>query len=372
MQKKYFGLILGGGQGTRFWPWSTEEVPKQFLNIIGDEPLIAQTYNRLKTIIPPENIYVVADIKYVWWIMDSIRGFQQSHLITEPVPRNTAPALILANIYLSRIDEEANVLVVPADHYIPNTDVFATQMRDALEFADNKCVITCGIRPNMPHTGYGYIKFDEKSSTHSNMNEFYDVLEFREKPELPVAEHYLKEGNYYWNSGMFVYKVKHFKEFLGDYAPYYYIQYTELGKAFHHKLSFYETFANMKAESIDYALMEKLPEVKMFKAKFEWNDLGSWSTVYELHPKDEQNNLRLKENNLFIDSRNSMIFSTTDKPVAAVGLNNIAVINTDNGVLVADMNELQRVKEVIKKLSEEPGPVHKGRDPGDDIEEKDW
>jgi mannose-1-phosphate guanylyltransferase len=320
------------------------------LNIVGDEPLIAQTYNRLKTIIPPENIYVVADIKYLWWIMDSIRGFQQSHLITEPQPRNTAPCLILANIYLSRINEDANVLVVPADHYIPDTDIFAAQMRDALDYADNKCIITCGIKPNTPHTGYGYIKFNENSSAQFNKNKFFDVEEFREKPELPTAEQYLQLGNYYWNSGMFAYKLKHFKEFLGDYAPYYYIQYTELEKVFHHKLSFYETFTNIKAESIDYALMEKLQEVKMFKGEFAWNDLGSWSTVYELHQKDEQNNLTLKKNNIFLDSSDSMIFSTNNKPVAAVGLKNIAVINTGNGVLVADMSQLQRVKDVLKKL----------------------
>jgi len=353
MHKKYFGLILGGGQGTRFWPWSTAQVPKQFLNIIGDEPLITQTYNRLKTFIPPENIFIVADIKYLWWIMDSIRGFQQSHLITEPQPRNTAPSLILSNIYLSRIDEEANVLVVPSDHYIPDTDIFAAQMQDALNYADNKCMITCGIKPNMPHTGYGYIQFKEDNPTHGIRNEFFDVVEFKEKPDLSAAEEYIKAGNYYWNSGMFVYKIKHFKEFLGDYAPYYFIQYTELEKVFHHKLSFYETFTSIKAESIDYALMEKLPEVKIFKAGFEWNDLGSWSTVYELNSKDTNNNMKLKKNNVFIDSTNSMIFSTNDRPVASIGLDNVAVINTDNGVLVADMKDLQRVKEVIKRLKEQ-------------------
>jgi mannose-1-phosphate guanylyltransferase/mannose-6-phosphate isomerase len=259
----------------------------------------------------------------------------------------------LANIYLSRINEDANVLVVPADHFIPDTETFASQMQDALEAADNKCVVTCGIKPDMPHTGYGYIKFNENSSFQTGKNEFFDVMAFKEKPELQVAEQYLKQGNYFWNSGMFVYKLKHFKEFLGDYAPYYFIQYTELEKVFHHKLSFYETFTNIKAESIDYALMEKLKDVKMFKAKFDWNDLGSWSTVYQLNSKDEQNNMTLKKNNIFIDSKNSMIFSTNDKPVAAVGLKDIAVINTDNGVLVAEMKDLQRVREVIKKLAAE-------------------
>ncbi len=353
MSKKYFGLILAGGQGTRFWPWSTEEYPKQFLNIVGREPLITQTYDRLNMFIPEENIYIVADIRYLGLVMDAIPGFRQANFITEPSPRNTAPSLILSNIYLSRIDPDANVVVVPSDHYIPETNIFAAQMQDALNFADNRCIITCGIKPNAPHTGYGYVKFNREISSETGVTEFFDVIEFKEKPEMGVAKQYLAEGNYYWNSGMFIYKLKYFKEFLGEYAPYYFIQYTELLKVFHHKLSFYEIFCDIKPESIDYALMEKLPEVKMFKAEFGWNDLGSWSTVYQLKTKDDHNNVVERNNNILIDSENTMLFSTTDKPVAAIGLKNVVVINTQNGVLVADMKQLQRVKEVIRKLDEE-------------------
>jgi len=353
MSKKYFGLILAGGQGTRFWPWSTEEYPKQFLNIVGREPLITQAYNRLNAFLPEENIYIVAEIRYLGLIMDAIPGFRQANFITEPSPRNTAPSLILSNIYLSRIEPEANVVVIPSDHYIPDSDVFATQMLDSLDFADNKCIITCGIKPKTPHTGYGYINFNREISSEMGRTQFFDVLEFKEKPGLTTAEKYLEQGNYYWNSGMFIYKLSHFKEFLGDYAPYYFIQYAELLKVFSHKLSFYETFCSIKPQSIDYALMEKLSEVKMFKAEFQWNDLGSWATIYRLKSKDNYDNVVERKNNIFIDSQDSMIFSTTDKPVAAIGLKNVAVINTQNGVLVADMSELERVKEVIRKLAEE-------------------
>jgi len=350
MSKK-FGLILAGGQGTRFWPWSTEEFPKQFLEIVGEEPLITQTYNRLSTFIPKDNIFVVADIRYLGHIMDAIPGFRQRNFITEPCPKNTAPSLILSNIYLSKIDPDANLLVVPSDHYIPDTEIFASQMSDALDFADNKFIVTCGIKPETPHTGYGYIKFNPDTVTKTNNTEFTDALEFKEKPDLELAEKYLKDGNYYWNSGMFIYKLSHFKEFLGDYSPYYFIQYTELLKVFHHKLSFYELFTEIKPESIDYALMEKLPEVKMFKAQFTWNDLGAWSTVYDLNPKNPDKNVTRGKQNIFINTKNSMIFSSIDKPVAVIGLDNIAVINTQNGVLVADFNQIQRVKEVIAELN---------------------
>lgn len=351
MNKKNFGLILAGGQGTRFWPWSTENFPKQFLNIVGKEPLITQTYNRLKTFIPEENIYIVAEIRYLGLIMDAIPGFRQLNFITEPTPRNTAPSLILSNIYLSRINPEGNVLVVPSDHYIPDTEIYASQMKDALEYADNKCVITCGIKPYIPHTGFGYIKFNKEKTDKLNNTKFYDLMEFKEKPEKAVAEKYLNEGNYYWNSGMFVYKLSHFKEFLGEYSPYYFIQYNELEKVFHYKLAFYELFSNIKPDSIDYALMEKLPEVKMFHAEFKWNDLGSWSTVYDLNSKDESKNVSCGKDNIFIDTKNSMIFSTLDKPIAALGVSNLAIIDTPNGTLVADMSQLERVKEVIQTMN---------------------
>ncbi|MGE5342876.1 MAG: mannose-1-phosphate guanylyltransferase [Candidatus Omnitrophota bacterium] len=353
MNNKNFGLILAGGQGTRFWPWSTEEFPKQFLDIIGDEPLITQAYNRLKTFIPESNIYIIAEIRYLTHIMGTIPGFSQSNFIMEPIPRNTAPSLILSNIYLSRVNPDANVLVVPADHYIPDTDTFAEQMTDALDFADNPCVITCGIKPTMPHTGYGYIKFDESQPMKKGKTGFFNLLEFKEKPHYDLACQYVQEGNYYWNSGMFAYKLSHFKTFLKEYSPYYFTQYNELEKVFHSKLTFSECFANIKAESIDYALMEKLPHVKMFKSEFEWNDLGAWPTVYELNPKDDRNNVSRGDRNVFVDSDNSMVFSTIDKPVGVLGLNNVAVIQTAHGLLVADMSHMQRVREVIKHLSQQ-------------------
>ncbi len=343
---------MAGGQGTRFWPWSTEDIPKQFLNIVGEEPLITQTFNRLKTFIPAENIFVVADIKYLGLVMDSIPGFRQANFITEPTPKNTAPCLLLSNIKLSSINPDANVLVVPADHYIPDVEIFAQQMKAALEYADNECIITSGIKPNMPHTGYGYLQFDPSSGEESGGTEFFDLNEFKEKPDRETARQYVDSGNYFWNSGMFVYKLRHFKNFLGEYSPYYFIQYNELEKVYQHKLALYELFCGIKPESIDYALMEKVKEIKMFKAGFEWNDVGAWTSVYELSEKDTENNSGNNQNNVFVESRDSMIFSTTNRPVAVLGLENVAVINTSNGILVADMGKLQEVKRVIKKLDQ--------------------
>ncbi len=340
---------MAGGQGSRFWPYSTERRPKQFLNIIGKDSLIRQTYQRLERFIHRENIFVVADKKYLDQVVESIPGFPRSNFIEEPCPRNTAPCLILANIFLSRIKEDANILVVPADHYIPDTDIFAGQLQDALSFAGQKCIVTCGIKPHMPHTGYGYIRFEQKASDRLNQTEFFTVHTFKEKPELEVAKGYLKAGNYYWNSGMFVYKLKHFKAFLEQYSPYYYEKYLELAGTFDSKSQFREIFSGIKPDSIDYALMEKVKEVKMFAAAFPWSDVGSWSSVYELNPKDAHHNVNIKENCL-LDTKNSLVFSTEDKPIAVIGLKNVAVIHTEDGILVADLEEVQQVKKVHELL----------------------
>ena len=341
---------MAGGQGTRFWPWSTEKKPKQFLNIIGKDPLITQTFNRLKKFIKPENIYIVADRMYLGLITESIPGFDESNFLEEPCPRNTAPCLILSNIVLCRKDDNANVLVVPADHYIPDADVFAGQMSDALEFADNRYIITSGIEPDSPHTGYGYIKFMEKGSSISGSTEFFEVEGFKEKPEFKVAKNYLEEGNYCWNSGMFVYKLKHFKDFLEKYADYYFRKYVELEQQFDNKAEFEKVFSNIKPDSIDYALMEKAEEVLMFKAKFKWSDVGAWSSVYELNEKDKKNNVSSSESNILIDTENSLVFTTGGKPVAVVGLKDVAIISTENGVLVSALDELQKVKDVLRLI----------------------
>jgi len=265
-----YALIMAGGQGTRFWPYSTENKPKQFLDIIGGSSLIGQTYDRLRAFIPPENIYIVADRKYQDLTLRAIPDLNRSNYIVEPSPKNTAPCLILANIVLSRMDPEGILLVVPADHYIPEKDIFAKEMVNAMSAAEERVIITSGIKPYIPHTGYGYIKFDGNSGSDTGGTEFFNVMEFREKPSLEAAEQYVNEGNYFWNSGMFIYKLRYFKEFLDEYAPDYFNFYCDLEKKFDDPDNFGKAFSGVVPESIDYVLMEKVKEVKMFGAGFTW------------------------------------------------------------------------------------------------------
>ena len=340
---------MAGGQGTRFWPYSTEKVPKQFLSIVGKQPLILQTYNRLKAFIRRDNIYIVADRKYLKLTQKSIPGFREANFIAEPSPKNTAPCLILANIVLSRKDPDANILVVPADHYIPDLDIFTEQMRDALEFADNPAMITAGITPHTPHTGYGYINFDPSRSERLNQTRFFEVKAFKEKPKLPRARKYVRKRNYYWNSGMFVYKLKYFREFIEEYNPYYAEQYEQLEKTFKDKNKFRAVFNRITPKSIDFALMEKMKAVKMFQAKFSWSDVGAWSSVFELNARDSKGSVNIN-NHVAIDSHNCLLFSTENKPIAAIGIDDLVVINTPEGILVAPMDQVQKVKDVVGLL----------------------
>lgn len=349
MKNHHYALIMAGGQGTRFWPWSTAAKPKQFLSVVGEEALIRQTYNRLQRFIPIENIFIVADRKYLPAVLECLPGFPQENYIVEPAPRNTAPCLILANIFLSRRDPDAHLLVVPADHHIPDTEVFAAQLRDALDFAGERVIVTAGVKPDSPHTGYGYIEFVADEAVRGGDTPFHPVRQFREKPDRQTAEGFIQAGNFYWNSGMFVYRLRHFREFFQQYSPYYFEQYQALEAAFTDPAAMERVFCAIRPDSIDYALMEKVREVRMFQAAFRWNDVGSWSSVFEMNPADENGNVR-RGNTVAIDTRDSLVFAVDDRPLGIIGLQDVAVISTANGVLVCPRTELQRVKEILAQL----------------------
>lgn len=340
---------MAGGQGTRFWPWSTEERPKQFLEVIGGQSLLAQTYRRLAKLIVPRNIYVVAAPRYRDAVRKCLPGFSGGNFIAEPVARNTAPALILANIRLSEISEEINLLVTPADHYIRDERMFSLQLKDALACADTRCIITAGVKPVSPHTGYGYIQFNRRKYRTQREEKFFQVEEFKEKPDEKTARTYIQKGNYFWNSGLFVYKLRFFKEFILAHSPYYGACYRRLESFRKNENRLASVFASIRPESIDYALMEKMDEARMFEARFGWNDVGSWSSVYEINQKNRDGNV-IKGNTVAIDTSDSLVFSVTDKPLAVVGLRDMAIIQTDSGLLVSKMHETQKVKQVSALL----------------------
>lgn len=351
---QHIALIMAGGQGTRFWPMSSEQKPKQFLAITSDKSLILETFDRLKEIVPSEHIYIVADGRYAPQIAEALPGFLPNNLIAEPSPRNTAPCLIYANIFLSRRYENANVMVVPADHHIPDTDIFSRQMKDALLYADNRCIITAGIKPAYAHTGYGYLEIDDNASDSLGLTRFHPVSAFHEKPALDLAENYVKSGRHYWNGGIFIYNLHHFRDFIRQYAAEYFQHMRSLELSWEKPQEVRTGFAQFKSEAIDRVLMEKMKEACMLKADFSWNDVGSWSSIYELAAKDDQGNA-LTGNGLTIKSRHSMICNETPVPVALVGVDGLSVIVTAQGILVTRTDRAQEVKEVPGRLAGDQG-----------------
>ena len=350
--KEHVALIMAGGQGTRFWPMSSEKRPKQFLAITSDKPLILETFERLRRIVSPEHIFIVADGRYADQISQALPDFPLANLIAEPQPRNTAPCLIYANIFLSRRYENANLVVVPADHHIPDSDSFARQMKDALDYADQRCVITAGIKPLYAHTGYGYIEADESLGDSHGLTRFQPVRTFHEKPDHQRALTYINSGRHYWNGGMFIYNIHHFRDFIREYAPEYFQHMRTIEQCWEDAQEVKTAFGLFKAEAIDRVLMEKMTEARMFKADFAWNDVGSWSSIYELADKDGDGNCRRGEG-LLVNAHKSMIVNELHIPLALVGVDGLSVVATADGILVTRTDRAQEVKEV-------PGRLEKG------------
>lgn len=342
-------LIMAGGQGTRFWPWSTAEKPKQFLPVAGSVPLVTQTFRRLARFIPPERIYVVAEARYRELTLAAIPEMAAENYIVEPAARNTAPCLIWAGVVLARRHPGSRLLVVPADHWIGDEETFAGQLTAALEMAGQAGIVTGGIRPDSPHTGYGYIQVDPGRCRRVDGTDFYASLGFREKPDAATAAEYVAAGTYYWNSGMFVYDLATFRRLLERHAPEYFAFQQELERAGDDPAAVTEAFARVHPESIDYALMEKAEDVCTFPAAFHWNDVGSWSSVYDMGEKDADGNV-CRGDTVVIGARDSLVMGQGGVPVAVVGLENVAVIHTASGVLVAPRDRLQQVKDVIAEL----------------------
>ncbi|HDP95569.1 MAG TPA: hypothetical protein ENN40_09450 [Candidatus Aminicenantes bacterium] len=342
-----YALIMAGGQGTRFWPYSTPRRPKQFLPILGTDPLITRTFRRLEQVVARDRIYVVAEEGYRAAVMEALPDIDPENYIAEPMPRNTAPCMILANIVLSRRDPAGRMLVVPADHHITDEKTFARQMRAALEFAERPVIITAGIVPDHPHTGYGYIRYTTARAERLDNAVFHPVETFEEKPDAQTAAKYLSHGGYCWNSGMFVYKLRHFRTLLERFAPEYADGYGKLEAAPLKDVP--QVFAAMPPLSIDYALMEKGAEAWMMPADFDWNDVGAWASVFELGNRDENGNVA-GPGHVLLDSRDCLVFSTGNTPVGLIGLEGVGVVQTQNGLLVGKLDLMQRVREVLQDL----------------------
>ena len=363
-------IIMAGGSGTRFWPASREDRPKQFLNIIGSRSLIEQTVLRVAPLTEETNIYLVINVLHRE-LTEKIFEQRQVKILAEPVGRNTAPCIGLAAMHLRRDAGDVPMVVLPADHYIADEEAFRSTLKAAAKLAQAGGIVTIGIPPTRPETGYGYIlKGPEQKPVLSHP--VFLVERFVEKPDLQTASQYLVSGQYLWNSGIFVFTPNTILQEIQQHLPKVYQGLTTIERQLNqtaYQATLEEVYARWPSISIDYGVMEKTSRpVYVLPGSFGWSDVGSWEALYELRREewDEQNNL-VAGSALLVDTRGCFIHSRTERLVATLGLAGVLIVDTPDGVLVADLRRSQEVRQLTEEVEKRRNnsatkpPRHEGR-----------
>ncbi|SMO48039.1 mannose-1-phosphate guanylyltransferase (GDP) [Solitalea koreensis] len=353
-----FVVIMAGGVGSRFWPVSRTNYPKQFIDILGvGKTLIQQTFERFAKICPKENILVVTNEIYRDIVLEQLPDIKPSNVLGEPIMRNTAPCIAYASHKISRKNPDATIVVAPSDHLILEEENFCSIIKESISFASkNDCLITLGIVPSRPDTGYGYIQRTDKS-TESN---FYKVKTFTEKPDLELAKTFLKSGDFLWNAGIFVWNAKAIKTAFEKYMP-------EMNDIFKEGRVLYNTpketefiknaYTRCKNISIDYGIMEKADNVYVRPSSFGWSDLGTWASVYDVKTdKDYVGNVVIGSKNVIMyDSANCMVRVPKNKLVILQGLDDYIVVETGDVLMVCKKSEEQMVKQIVADVKQNTG-----------------
>lgn len=355
-----YAVIMAGGGGTRFWPWSREKTPKQLLPILSSRTMIEETVNRLHSFLPAQRILVVTSSHQINKIRRVLANLPGSNFLVEPVGKNTAPCLGLAAFRLKQLHPEAIMVVLPADHFIADQQKFLKTLKVATAFAQKEnFLITLGLQPTAPETGYGYIQKGELLARRQGI-EIFKAKAFREKPNRVLALSYLEEGNYLWNSGMFVWRVGTFLKALETCLPELYQEMTILpeilGTAKERRL-LSKIYASCPAISVDYGIMEKAANVAMIRASFLWDDVGSWSALWKIYPKDQEENVYLfkKKNGqgkiLALDSSGCLIRAEKNL-IALLGMKDTVVVEAGGAILVCAKDKSQEVRQILAQIKE--------------------
>jgi len=346
-----YTLIMAGGSGTRFWPRSKTQKPKQYLNIFGESSLLQDTIKRFATFTEKENIYIVSSATQAKVLEEQTPMLPKQNLIYEPVGRNTLPCIGLAAMYAERENPDGIMVVSPSDHLITNNQLFEDTVLAAVKIADKRDgIVTIGITPSYPATGYGYVKTKEDITGSEKIAQF-KVERFVEKPDEKTASEYLKQGGFYWNSGLFVFKVSVFLEAVEKFVPELYADLRKIQTDFGNP-TYEETldtiYRAVKGISVDYGIMEHADNIFLVEGNFDWNDLGSWESVYLTDKKDENGNAGSGET-LLVDTKNSYVYSDKNL-VAVVGLEDVIVVQDGNTTLVCKRDKAEDVKKIVEKL----------------------
>lgn len=342
---------MAGGVGSRFWPASRESFPKQFLDILGvGKSLIRLTYERFTNIVPPERILVVTNKIYKDLVHEHIPEIPLSNIITEPSRNNTAPCVAYTAFRLQAMDENATFVVAPSDHVILKEEAFLNKVSTALEYAsNNEVILTLGIQPTRPDTGYGYVE----SSAEKVSSDIEKVKSFREKPDLETAKEYLEAGTYYWNAGIFVWSAKTIlNSFKANATDIYDILARDLSKYNTGQEQDYidEVYPTTPSISVDYAILEKANNVYTLPADIGWSDLGTWNALHAFKEKDETGSVVIGDNTMLLDSKNCIVRSDAKKLVVIKGLNDYIVIDESDVLLVYPKSEEQAIKALRKSI----------------------
>lgn len=354
--ENFYAVIMAGGVGSRFWPMSKKRHPKQFIDILGkNKSLFQTTYERFKSICPEENIFVVANEIYADTIKKQVPSITNHQILKEPVSRNTAPCIAYAAQRINKINTNAVMVVAPSDHLILNEDVFRESITKALNFAmQEDLLVTLGIKPTRPDTGYGYIQMNDDHQREG----FFKVKTFTEKPNSELAEHFFDSGEFLWNAGIFVWSVKSINKAIEDFLP-------EVHKSFESGLDQLNTesedefigsvYSSLPNVSIDYGIMEKASNVYVLPADFAWSDIGTWNALYEFLQKDEfQNAIRGKQ--VFVrNSENCIVNVNDNKLVALNSVKDLIIVEADNILLIADKNHEQEIRQVVNEIKAQFG-----------------
>lgn len=356
--KNYYALIMAGGIGSRFWPISRTAHPKQFIDILGTgKTLIQQTYDRFLKIVPKENIFILTNESYIKLVKEQLPDLDDSQILAEPIMRNTAPCIAYGSHKILKLNPDASIVVAPSDHLIMDSEEFTRCINKSLDTASNlDCLISLGIKPSRPDTGYGYIQYNTKKIG----DDFFMVKTFTEKPNKELAKTFVQSGDFLWNAGIFVWSVKSILNAFKKYLP-------EMNEIFREGEAIYNTpkeqefvrtaFSQCTNISIDYGIMEKAENVYVLPSEFGWSDLGTWASVYDLSEKDYVGNAVIpSEMVIMYDSSNCMVNVPKGKLVILQGLHDFIVVEDNNTLLICPRSEEQEIKQIVGDVKQRFGP----------------